>query len=129
MELLGANEIACAISEKMVEALGTSIGGRVGSGGSTIVVLNKMIYFTSADLTKNIKAFTEEILDPALKNFQLEWDRKSYEVPGCLEFNMVMPVGVDFASMDIRKGLQVRVVRAYDVGTDTFPCRVTAVYR
>lgn len=126
--MLIASDLAQAISAKIIELMGLNFG-RVGSGGSTVTVLNKMLHFSSADLANTIEEFTEKIIDPALHNFQLEWDRQRYEVPGCLEFSLVAPVGVGFAATVEHKGLHVRVVRCYDVGTDSFPCRVTAVYR
>lgn len=44
--------------------------------------------------------------------------------------NLQMPQGVDFASVatDPDTGLSLRIVRAYDINSDTFPCRLDILY-
>ena len=34
-----------------------------------------------------------------------------------------MPQGVDFAAREVMDGLSMRIVRAYDINNDKFPCR------
>lgn len=44
--------------------------------------------------------------------------------------DLEMPGGVDFASVasDEESGLSIRIVRAYDINSDTFPCRLDILY-
>lgn len=42
--------------------------------------------------------------------------------------DLVLPQGVDFAAMSRYNGISVRVVRAYDVNSDSFPCRIDVLY-
>lgn len=42
--------------------------------------------------------------------------------------DLVMPSGVDFASRDVQDGLSMRIVRAYDINNDQFPCRLDILY-
>lgn len=47
---------------------------------------------------------------------------------GCADLEM--PSGVDFAAQasDPETGLAIRIVRAYDINSDTFPCRLDILY-
>ena len=38
--------------------------------------------------------------------------------------DLVMPQGVDFAAREVMDGLSMRIVRAYDINNDKFPCRL-----
>lgn len=44
--------------------------------------------------------------------------------------DLEMPSGVDFSSVasDPESGLSIRIVRAYDINSDTFPCRMDILY-
>jgi len=44
--------------------------------------------------------------------------------------DLEMPRGVDFAAVasDPESGLSMRIVRAYDISADTFPCRIDILY-
>lgn len=44
--------------------------------------------------------------------------------------DLELPNGVDFASLasDPESGLSIRIVRAYDINSDTFPCRLDVLY-
>lgn len=42
--------------------------------------------------------------------------------------DLVMPGGVDFASRQVQDGLSMRIVRAYDINNDKFPCRLDILY-
>jgi hypothetical protein len=42
--------------------------------------------------------------------------------------DLVMPSGVDFASRQVMDGLSIRIVRAYDINNDKFPCRLDILY-
>lgn len=42
--------------------------------------------------------------------------------------DLVMPQGVDFAAREVMDGIAIRVVRAYDINNDAFPCRLDVLY-
>lgn len=42
--------------------------------------------------------------------------------------DLVMPKGVDFAAKDVMDGIAMRIVRAYDINNDRFPCRIDLLY-
>jgi hypothetical protein len=42
--------------------------------------------------------------------------------------DLVMPQGVDFAAREVMDGISIRVVRAYDINNDAFPCRLDVLY-
>jgi hypothetical protein len=42
--------------------------------------------------------------------------------------DLVMPEGVDFARRETLDGISMRIVRAYDINNDKFPCRLDVLY-
>lgn len=42
--------------------------------------------------------------------------------------DLVMPSGVDFAAREVMDGISMRIVRAYDINNDKFPCRLDVLY-
>lgn len=42
--------------------------------------------------------------------------------------DLVMPDGVDWAAREVYDGLSMRIVRAYDINNDKFPCRLDILY-
>lgn len=42
--------------------------------------------------------------------------------------DLIMPKGVDFASRQSMDGISMRIVRAYDINNDAFPCRIDTMY-
>lgn len=42
--------------------------------------------------------------------------------------DLVMPSGVDFAAREVYDGISMRIVRAYDINNDKFPCRIDVLY-
>lgn len=42
--------------------------------------------------------------------------------------DLVMPKGVDFAAREVFDGISMRIVRAYDIVNDKFPCRLDVLY-
>jgi hypothetical protein len=42
--------------------------------------------------------------------------------------DLVMPEGVHFASREQFEGISMRIVRAYDINNDNFPCRIDVLY-
>ncbi len=42
--------------------------------------------------------------------------------------DLVLPDGVDFAAREVYDGISLRIVRAYDINTDKFPCRIDVLY-
>ena len=47
---------------------------------------------------------------------------------GLVTVPMELPQGVDFASREMYKNISIRVVRAYDINNDVFPCRMDILY-
>ena len=47
---------------------------------------------------------------------------------GLVTVPLEMPDGVDFKAREMYKGVSLRILRAYDVNTDTFPCRADILY-
>lgn len=42
--------------------------------------------------------------------------------------DLEMPEGVHFAAREVYDGLSMRIVRAYDINSDNFPCRIDVLY-
>jgi hypothetical protein len=42
--------------------------------------------------------------------------------------DLILPTGVDFAAREVFDGVSLRVVRAYDINNDQFPCRVDVLF-
>lgn len=42
--------------------------------------------------------------------------------------DLVMPKGVDFAAREVMDNISMRIVRAYDINNDAFPCRIDVFY-
>ncbi len=42
--------------------------------------------------------------------------------------DLIMPKGVDFAAREVQDGISLRIVRAYDINNDKFPCRLDVLY-
>ncbi len=42
--------------------------------------------------------------------------------------DLIMPSGVDFARREVQDGISLRIVRAYDINNDNFPCRIDVLY-
>lgn len=42
--------------------------------------------------------------------------------------DLVKPEGVDFCSRQVFDGISLRIVRAYDINNDEFPCRIDVLY-
>lgn len=42
--------------------------------------------------------------------------------------DLVMPKGVDFSARQVLDGVSMRIVRAYDINNDKFPCRLDVLY-
>jgi len=42
--------------------------------------------------------------------------------------DLEMPNGVDFAARETYDGISMRIVRAYDISTDAFPCRIDVLW-
>ena len=47
---------------------------------------------------------------------------------GLVTVPMELPQGVDFAAREMYKNISIRVVRAYDINNDVFPCRMDILY-
>ena len=42
--------------------------------------------------------------------------------------DLVMPKGVDFSAREVLDGVSMRIVRAYDINNDKFPCRLDVLW-
>lgn len=42
--------------------------------------------------------------------------------------DLEMPNGVDFAAREVQDGISMRIVRAYDINNDNFPCRMDVLF-
>jgi hypothetical protein len=42
--------------------------------------------------------------------------------------DLVMPNGVDFSARQVLDGISMRIVRAYDINNDKFPCRLDVLF-
>lgn len=42
--------------------------------------------------------------------------------------DLLMPTGVDFAAREVFDGVSMRIVRAYDINNDQFPCRLDILF-
>ncbi|MDE1971087.1 MAG: hypothetical protein KGI50_05965 [Patescibacteria group bacterium] len=42
--------------------------------------------------------------------------------------DLLLPNGVDFKAREVYDGLSMRIVRAYDINNDAFPCRIDMLY-
>lgn len=47
---------------------------------------------------------------------------------GLVTVPLEMPDGVDFKAREVYKGISMRILRVYDVNTDTLPCRADILY-
>ena len=47
---------------------------------------------------------------------------------GLVTVPLELPGGVDFAARETYKNISLRVIRAYDVNNDVFPCRIDVLY-
>jgi len=42
--------------------------------------------------------------------------------------DLILPTGVDFAAREVFEGISLRIIRAYDISDDAFPCRVDVLF-
>ncbi|GAC1664532.1 MAG: hypothetical protein PVS3B2_00280 [Candidatus Dormibacteraceae bacterium] len=47
---------------------------------------------------------------------------------GLVTVPMELPQGVDFAARETYKNISLRIIRAYDINNDVFPCRIDILY-
>ena len=47
---------------------------------------------------------------------------------GLVTVPMELPDGVDFKAREMYKGISLRIIRAYDINNDVFPCRMDLLY-
>jgi hypothetical protein len=39
-----------------------------------------------------------------------------------------MPKGVDFSAREVMDGISMRIIQAYDINNDKYPCRLDVLY-
>ena len=42
--------------------------------------------------------------------------------------DLKMPKGVDFSAREVMDGISMRIIQAYDINNDKFPCRLDVLY-
>jgi hypothetical protein len=47
---------------------------------------------------------------------------------GLVTVPLELPEGVDFKAREVYKGVSMRIIRAYDINNDVFPCRIDILY-
>lgn len=47
---------------------------------------------------------------------------------GLVTVPLELPEGVDFRAREMYKGISMRIIRAYDINSDQFPCRIDILY-
>jgi hypothetical protein len=119
-------------TNKLRKFVVVSGGPAAGSGIGTFVVAPAMYLATSANAT--IDAYPQSgavvsLLGSAsqVSPQNLVFHRDAF----CLGMaDLPLPRGVDMAGRvsDKQLGLGIRLVRAYDIQTDTFPCRLDVLY-
>lgn len=102
-----------------------AISGNPGFGPDNGV--NLAAFATVTASPANSAAITVLGAAGTLSPQNLAWHKDAF-VMGCAE--LPMPGGVDFAGRASSKelGLSIRIVRAYDINNDLFPCRMDVLY-
>lgn len=60
-----------------------------------------------------------------LLNSSMVYHKSAFTIATC---DLVLPTGVDFAAREVYDGVSLRIVRAYDINNDQFPCRVDVLF-
>jgi hypothetical protein len=111
------------LAQFVVTALAT------GSGGATTLYVSPTIYVSGA--LQNVIASTGSkalIFSGAASSVRAEnilYHKNAFTLATA---DLVLPKGVDFAAREVFDGISLRIVRAYDINNDRFPCRIDLLY-
>jgi len=100
-----------------------------GSGNGTAVIQEAIYGTTARQNLSALPANTDAVTflgaasQSASQNLSFHKDAFTFATA-----DLVMPKGVDMASRQVFEGISMRMVRAYDISTDTFPCRFDVLY-
>jgi hypothetical protein len=100
------------------------------SGGNSTISIYPAIttsgpYQTVSNAPANLSAIVVKGLASNLYAQNLGFVRDTF---GLVTVPMEVPQGVDFAAREMYKNISLRVIRAYDVFNDVFPCRLDLLY-
>jgi hypothetical protein len=89
--------------------------------------INDAAYATVLAAPANGAAITVLGAANTLSPANMAWHKDAFQM-GCVE--LPLPGGVDFAGRASSKslGLSIRIIRAYDINNDAFPCRLDILY-
>lgn len=109
------------------------------AGGSGVLNISPYAIGSSTDARQNINApiangvailkvesdQTTPIAAGASYNISMGFHKDAFTFATA---DLVMPDGVDFAAREVQDGISMRVVRAYDINNDQFPCRLDVLF-
>ena len=103
----------------------TSIAASDTGGNSTLNIYPAITltgpYQTVSNAPANLAAITVKGSANNLYAQNLGFTKDAF---GFVTVPMEVPQGVDFAAREMYKNISLRIIRAYDIFNDTFPCRV-----
>ena len=117
---------------RLQQFVATSAASSDGSGNVTIPMLPRPIF---SGQYQNVTSVTNTIADAAALTFvgtastaykqNLVFHKDAYLMGTA---DLIMPTGVDMASRQNYKGISMRMVRQYRIGTDDMPARIDVLY-
>ncbi len=116
-----------ALQNFLVTATANSDSG----GNSTISIYPAIVltgtspYATVSALPANLAAITVKGSANTLYAQNIGFVKDAF---GLVTVPMEVPQGVDFAAREMYKNISLRIIRAYDVFNDVFPCRCDLLY-
>lgn len=116
-----------ALQNFLVTATANSDSG----GNSSISIYPAMVlagsspYATVSALPANLATITVNGSPNTLYAQNIGFTKDAF---GLVTVPMEVPQGVDFAAREMYKNISLRIIRAYDVFNDVFPCRVDLLY-
>jgi len=117
---------------RLQQFVATSAVSSDGSGNATIPMLPRPIF---SGQYQNVTSVTNNIADGAALTVvgtastgykqNLVFHKDAYLMGTA---DLIMPSGVDMASRQVYKGVSMRLVRQYRIGTDDMPARIDVLY-
>jgi hypothetical protein len=103
-----------------------------GSGNATLSIFpaintaaSNQQYQTVSAGPANAAAITWDVAASTQYTVNMAYHKNAFTLATA---DLQMPEGVDFAGRRNHKGISMRIVRQYAIGTDTFPCRIDVLY-